>query len=225
MLERLFIVKICLFFIDCKFLESEPPFCYTVPWNCHLHGGIFIRQICTHIELTCLIISSELHIFTKRWVSNVLLFNLPSRIEIKGLHIRNDTEVSGLRKQNQCPLPFGLAETVLIAKSVVTEVGKCTPKSSSRVPILLSLSYLINKKIFGWRRKTKMKCIIIFQQYLMKEGILRTVITPLFPPKGLFQSRIEVLEHCSGNKFLAAWSSENWLHIYVSLLAMVWSRL
>ena len=33
MLERLSIVKICLFFIDCKFLESDPTFSYTVPGN------------------------------------------------------------------------------------------------------------------------------------------------------------------------------------------------
>lgn len=54
-----------------------------------------------------------------------------------------------------------------------------------------------------------MKCIIIFKQYFMKEGNLRTVIIPLFPLEGLLQTSIEVLEHCSGNKFLALWSSEN----------------
>ena len=61
----------------------------------------------------------------------------------------------------------------------------------------------------------KLKCIIIFKQYFRWEVILRTIIISLFPFQGLLKTSIEVPEHCSGNKFLALWPSENWLQIYI----------
>lgn len=59
----------------------------------------------------------------------------------------------------------------------------------------------------------KLKYVIIFKQYFRWEVILRTIIISLIPFQGLLS--IEVPEHCSGNKFLALWPSENLLQVYI----------
>lgn len=43
--RKIFIFKICLYFIDCKFLASNWTLHYTVSWNYNLHG-VFVRKFC-----------------------------------------------------------------------------------------------------------------------------------------------------------------------------------